>query len=76
MRFAATMTFDFEGDTVEQADARARDLQDKITKAATRLGIGFRKGMMMVQAQPGRPKPDPQACLELDNPETIFDVPS
>lgn len=74
MRFAATMTFDFEADDIEQGNARARDLQDKITKAATRLGIGFRRGMMMAQAQPDRVKPDPQPCLELDNPETIFDA--
>lgn len=74
MRFAATMTFDFEADDVEQGSARAKDLQDKITKAATRLGIGFRRGMMMAQVQPDRAKPNPQACLELDNPETIFDA--
>lgn len=67
------MTFDMEADDVDQADTRARDLQDRIAKAATRLGIGFRRGMMMVQAQPD-PRPAPQPCEQLDNPETLFDA--
>lgn len=73
MRYAATMTFDFEADSPEQAMERLRGLQRKITRASQRLGIGFRQGVACAQPQPGPAAPIPQECPDAE-PEALFDA--
>jgi hypothetical protein len=74
MRYAAAMTFDIEADSDDEAMSRLKDLQSKITTASQRLGIGYRQGTVVANAQPGW-SDKPVSTIDCTDPATLFDDP-
>lgn len=79
MRYMAVKTFEIEGNDLDHATKRLRDLNDKIDRAAGGLGIGYKPGTLTGGPQPPIPptppmeRGKPRADAPETDPTTLFD---